>query len=263
MHDHTPMTRLIIVGASGRMGLRLLALGHADPRCAMVGAAVRDDSSHIGAPALAAISPAHVRDATSHDPLRFAGVGSTFAHADAVIDFSNHASVLASIALAQRTGAALLVGTTGLGDAHIAALKAASRERAVLLAPNTSLGVCVLNFLVGKATRLLGHAFELSLVEAHHSAKKDAPSGTALRLARTARDAGGALPDHQILAMRGGDVVGEHTLRFAGPGEYLELTHRATSRDLFARGALTAAHWLKGRSAGWYTMEHVLGLVET
>jgi 4-hydroxy-tetrahydrodipicolinate reductase len=122
------------------------------------------------------------------------------------------------------------------------------------------MGVAVLAAAVRTVAGLLGSEYECSIVEAHHSKKKDAPSGTALRLAKAAREGGSALRDDQILAVRGGDVIGEHTVRFAGSGEYIEMTHRATSRDLFAMGALRAARWIAGRSPGWYTMEDVLGV---
>jgi 4-hydroxy-tetrahydrodipicolinate reductase len=152
-----------------------------------------------------------------------------------------------------------LVCTTGLGSDAVETLRAESKARAVLLSPNTSLGIAAVADLVRRCAAMLP-GYECSVVEAHHSQKKDAPSGTALRLADAARAGGTGLKPEQIVSIRGGDVVGEHTVRFAGPGEYVELTHRATSRDLFARGALAAAAWLKGRGPGWWTMEDVLGL---
>jgi 4-hydroxy-tetrahydrodipicolinate reductase len=175
-----------------------------------------------------------------------------------VIDFSSDAGTHQALEAAQRSGAALLVGTTALQPATRDLLRAESSRRAVLLAPNTSLGVAALADLVRRAAAALSD-FDCSIVEAHHNQKKDAPSGTALRLAQAARDAGARLPDEQVVAIRGGDVVGEHTVRFAGQGEYIELTHRATSRDLFVRGALHAAAWLHGRQPGWWTMEDALG----
>ncbi|MBC8106802.1 MAG: 4-hydroxy-tetrahydrodipicolinate reductase, partial [Anaerolineae bacterium] len=111
--------------------------------------------------------------------------------------------------------------------------------------------------------RSLGAGYDISIVEAHHNKKKDAPSGTALRLAKAIEQSGTHVKSDQIVAMRGGDVVGEHTIRFAGEGEYVELTHRATSRDVFAHGALRAAVWLAHREPGWYTMEDVLGIART
>jgi 4-hydroxy-tetrahydrodipicolinate reductase len=177
----------------------------------------------------------------------------------AVLDFSSPEGTDHALALARAAGAALLVGTTGHAPTTIRKLEEAARSTAVLVAPNTSLGVTLLAELAARAATVLGSGYRASIVEAHHDQKKDAPSGTAKRLASAVRGAGGNLPDDQVLAVRGGDVVGEHTIRFAGQGEYVELTHRATTRDLFARGAIHAAIWLAGREPGWYTMEDVAG----
>jgi 4-hydroxy-tetrahydrodipicolinate reductase len=231
------------------MGARLCALARHDPSLALVGAAERAGDASIGRECAGEGSPR-----IAQTPSFSGGF-----HADVVVDFSSDDGALAALALASSCGAALLVGTTGLTRPTLDALRAASRDRAVLVAANTSLGVAVLADLVARAaTNLPG--YDVSIVEAHHSAKKDAPSGTAKRLAQAARDAGAPLQDDRVLSIRGGDVIGEHTVRFAGPGEYLELTHRATSRDVFARGALRAAKWLHARTAGWFTMEDVLGI---
>ena len=262
------LTSIVIFGASGRMGARIGALALMDPSFDLRGCVVREGSARIGA----SIAP------PEHAPPAPASALGTRPHADAtrletakniekravsahvVIDFSSDAGAAESIAIAERLNAALLVGTTALSPRSIDALKSASRSRAVLVAPNTSLGIAVLSVLLTRACTALGPDYHCSIVESHHAAKKDAPSGTALRLAHAAREAGHTLRDDQILAMRGGDVIGEHTIRFAGPGEYIELTHRATSRDLFARGALHAAAWLKGKPPGWHTMQDVLAL---
>ncbi len=251
-HPSSSITRIIIHGASGRMGSRLCALASSDPSLALVGAIVRDRAPCIGR----AVHPTKDAD----DRVTFAPGSSTIAPADVVIDFSHHDAILASIDLAQRAGAGLIVGTTALPPRAMDALRMAASLRPVLVASNMSVGICVLSKLLALAARALGEGYHGSIVEAHHAAKKDAPSGTALRLASAIRDAGHALRDDQILAVRGGDVVGEHTVRFAGPGEYLEFTHRATSRDVFAKGALHAAAWLKGKPPGWYTIDQVVGL---
>jgi 4-hydroxy-tetrahydrodipicolinate reductase len=179
--------------------------------------------------------------------------------ADVLIDFSTDEAAPKAVECARRAGAALLVGTTALSDQSRAAIERESAHRAVLIAPNTSLGVAVQTFLSENAARALS-GFDCALVEAHHNQKKDSPSGTALHLARAIRDANMPLRDDQIVAIRTGDVVGEHTVRFAGPGEYIEITHRATSRDVFARGALRAAAWLRNQKSGLYTMTDVLGI---
>jgi len=251
------VARLIVNGARGRMGSRLCALAQSDARFALVGALSREGSSFEEAlPAHRAIgsrSEAHV--AIAHD---LASISPRCA--DVVVDFSSDEGARRAIEIASRAHAALLVGTTGLSASTREALRDEESRRAVLIAPNTSLGVTILARLVALATRILGDGFDASLVEAHHTQKKDSPSGTALRLAAAIRDAGGVIRDDQILAIRSGDIIGEHAVRFAGPGEVLELSHRATSRDLFVRGALHAAAWLAAAPAGFWTMEDVLGL---
>jgi 4-hydroxy-tetrahydrodipicolinate reductase len=249
-----PATRIIVNGAGGRMGARVCELAHGDSEFELVSALARAGSSHIGRPAS--------RDSSAREPVTIGAYPDTFAdvEADVVIDFSNAEGARTAAEVAKRASAALLVGTTGLEQTALEAFRRASDERAVLLAPNTSMGVAALARLVEEAAKIFLHDFNCSLVEAHHIAKKDAPSGTALRLAESVRHGGATLLPDQIVAIRGGDVIGEHTVRFAGAGEYIELTHRATSRDLFVRGALRAAAWLKGRSPGWYTMEDVLDL---
>ena len=251
----------IIVFGSGRMGSRIAALACEDRAMDLRACVTHDRSTRLGA--LVREQRTSADGATdSHRVVLETAINAvkTAVFADVVIDFSCELALPDSIALARSLGAALLVGTTGLSPASIGALRDESRDRAVLLAPNTSLGVAALSVLVEQASKLLGSEYQCSIIEAHHAMKKDAPSGTALRLAQAARDAGHTLRDDQILALRGGDVIGEHTVRFAGSGEYIELTHRATSRDLFARGALRAAAWLRGKPPNWYSMHDVLGL---
>jgi len=246
-------TSLCVVGALGRVGSRIVALALDDERFVVSGAPLRDGATRASAPIIGASSRAIVPKtaAKPHD----------LPACDVVVDFSSPDAIARSIDIAAHHRAALLVGTTGLDDAAMSALKKFSTSRAVLVAPNTSMGIFALADAVAKTAKLLGAGFECSIIEAHHSKKKDAPSGTALRLRDAVRSSGHAMSDDQVVAIRGGDVIGEHTVRFAGPGEYLEFTHRATSRDLFARGALAAAAWLKDRDAGWYTMNDVLGIV--
>lgn len=259
----------IVVFGSGRMGSRIAALACDDRAFDLRACVTHDRSSRLGAIVCErganSTPPNSASDSSATDSRRVVletakNAEKTAGFADVVIDFSSESGLHDSIALAGALNTALLVGTTGLSPASIDALTLASRDRAVLLAPNTSLGVAALSVLVQQASKIFGSEYHCSIVESHHAMKKDAPSGTALRLAQAARDAGHTLRDDQIIAMRGGDVIGEHTVRFAGPGEYIELTHRATSRDLFARGALRAAAWLKGKPPKWYTMHDVLGL---
>lgn len=250
---HVNKVRIVVNGAAGRMGARLCALALDDPALALVGAVEQPGSRTIGAIAV----PGAEARSPRVSPL--SGFSRDF-RAHVVIDFSSDQGALHAMELARSLHAALLVGTTALSPATIDTLRTASRERAVLVSPNTSRGVAVAAALVRSASRLLGQGLECSIVEAHHKAKKDAPSGTALRLADAARSGGAAIDNAQVVSIRGGDVIGEHTVRFAGQGEYLEITHRATSRDLFARGALDAAKWLATRPPGWWTMNDVLGL---
>lgn len=246
----TTITSVIINGASGRMGARLCAIAAEDPRFTLVAALARPSSPSIGSPA------AHAKNMTSTVKI----ASSCEHHADVVIDFSSDQGALQALDVARRHHAALLVGTTALSELTASTLRDAAREIPLLIAPNTSLGIPVLARAAADVARALGPSFEVSIVEAHHSRKKDAPSGTALRLANAITETGAVVRPDQILAMRGGDVIGEHTIRFAGAGEYIELTHRATSRDVFVHGALHAAAWLNGRAPGRYTIEDVLGL---
>lgn len=247
-------TSVIVFGASGRMGARLCALASSDASVRLVAAVVREGSPRdgqvvrdAGDGAMRFISPQKAREI---DAFR-RGV---------VIDFSSDEGAAESLALALHHRAAMVVGTTALAPATVAKLRAASSRVPMLITPNTSIGIAALASAVATVAGLLGPAYECSIVESHHSRKKDAPSGTALRLADAARRAGAKIGDDQVLAVRGGDVIGEHTVRFAGPGEYIELTHRATSRDLFALGALRAARWVVDRPPGWYSIEDVLGI---
>lgn len=200
--------------------------------------------------------------------------------ADVIVDFSLPAATADVLAAARANRLPLVLGTTGHDAAARAAIADTTREIAIVFAANFSVGVNTLFWLTRRATEILGPGFDPEIVELHHRLKKDAPSGTARRLAEivaTARAldyeaaarhgrAGvvGERTDAEIgvHAVRGGDIVGEHTVFLAGIGERLELTHRATSRETFAAGALRAARWLQGRAPGLYDMEDVLGLRE-
>lgn len=174
--------------------------------------------------------------------------------AEVLIDFSHPAALPASLDRAVNAAVPILVGTTGLDDLAERRLDEAARTVPVLLAANTSLGVTLLEHLVRQAARRLP-GWDLSILEMHHRAKIDAPSGTALLLGRaTGRE------DVSYASLRGGTVAGDHQVIFAGPGERLTLSHQAESRALFARGALHAARWLVGKPAGRYRMADVLGL---
>jgi len=200
------------------------------------------------------------------------------AQADAVIEFSHH-TVSAAVAQAcAAAGTLLVIGTTGHTDEEVAQIRAASSSIPLVFAPNFSVGVNALFWLTQKTAEILGPDFDLEIVEMHHRLKKDAPSGTARRLAeilagvRGLQYSGdirhgregivGERTSHEIgmHSLRGGDVVGDHTVIFATQGERIELTHKASSRDTFARGAIRAAKWARGRHPGLYDMQDVLGL---
>lgn len=243
---------LIVHGATGRMGRRIVDLARADTRFRIVATASStglqtpdDGSSTTGAGARQ----------TAQNAQNNANLPPS---AHLVIDFTTGDGALAAIDLARSAGAALLTGSTGLAQPTMDALRNFSRDHPTLAAPNTSRGVAV-TLKLAEMTAALGSDFEAAIIETHHSGKKDAPSGTALRLAEAMRDAGIHLPDHRITAVRIGQVVGEHIIRLEGPHESIEIVHRAHSRDLFAAGALTAGEWLVAQPPGWYTMEDVLG----
>lgn len=260
--------RLGVVGASGRMGRAVVRLAVADGASIAWAVAAGDVGRDVGE--LAGIAPLGVRVAEG-----LAAVGADdLRTADVVIDFSAPAVTVALAAvLASTKKVALVTGTTGLDESARQSLAKAATQVPVLVEPNMSVGIHVLAGLVEDAVRAL-EGFDVEIVETHHGAKVDAPSGTALRLleaAAKARPASNAVHGRQGLpgarlageigvhAVRGGDVIGDHVVHLLGRGERLELTHRATSRDVFAHGALRAARWLAGKPAGAYTLRHVLG----
>jgi 4-hydroxy-tetrahydrodipicolinate reductase len=259
--------KLAVVGAGGRMGQAILRLAREDGSIELVGASDAPGSPDVG------------RDVGEVSRLGVWGVvlsGSTedaLLGAEVCIDFSSPRATASVAQACARAGVALVSGTTGLQDDALQAIDEATKSIPVLWAPNTSAGVQVLAELVREAVARLGPGYDIEVVEVHHRRKVDAPSGTALRLVEAAREgrqgltvvAGregtpGARKAEEIgvLAVRGGDVIGDHTVHLLGDGERIELTHRATSRDLFARGALRAARFLLGKAPGRYTMRDVI-----
>jgi 4-hydroxy-tetrahydrodipicolinate reductase len=258
--------KLAIHGATGRMGLTLVRLAHADGDQIVGGAcAAGDPNAGRDLGELAGIGSLGV--VASPD------TASALLGAEVVIDFSTASAVPALLSIAARQGVAVMSGTTGLDATAEAAVDRAAASVAVLWAPNTSLGVQVLAELVEQAVKRLGGGFDVEILELHHRKKIDAPSGTALRLAKAARAARGELTEVHardgnvgartdselgVVAVRGGDVIGDHTVFLLGQGERIELTHRASSRDLFARGALRAARFVCGKPAGRYAFKDIL-----
>lgn len=245
------------------MGRMVLDLAAARSDVRVVSAVDRADSDVIGQRVYPGV------EATSE-------LAAGLIRAQVYIDFTAPGATREAAQEAARLGVAAVIGTTGLDDETHAAIDALSERAPVILAPNFSLGVNVLLGLAERAARALGPEFDLEVVEIHHRHKRDAPSGTALALAEAMnRGRDGALTQQHVregdmgprpaselgvMAVRGGDVVGEHTAYFLGPNERVEMTHRAGSRAIFAAGALRAALWLAGKPPGRYTMLDVLGL---
>ncbi len=223
--------RVLLIGAAGRMGKIITDLASSDPKIDIIA------QCDVGDP----IEP-------------------TMKNCDVAIDFS-HADAITEIcraALQHRTP--LVIGTTGHSKEQHRIIEDTAQSVPIVFASNFSVGVNVLFWLTRKAAEQLGSDFTAEIVETHHKMKKDAPSGTAKTLAQVLKTAKKTRSEIPIRSIREGDVVGEHTIIFNGPAERLELTHRASSREIFARGALRAATWLINQPAGLYSMQNVLGL---
>jgi 4-hydroxy-tetrahydrodipicolinate reductase len=242
--------RTVIVGASGRMGAQLLRLIGEFPALALHGAVASEHSRALGEDASlrAGASPGGVRITAALTPL--------LQQADLVIDFSPPAAVANHLHACVAARVPMLIGTTALPRELEATFTAAAKDIALLVAPNTSLGVNVLLELVQQAARNLPSGYDIQIVETHHRGKRDAPSGTALALSAAAA-AGRGATSVGMSSVRGGDVVGEHEVWFLGEGERVLLKHSATDRAVFARGALLAGQWLAGQAAGRYAMRDV------
>ena len=265
-------TRIAVVGCAGRVGRMLVADVIAAEGCALAGGTVRAGAAQLGQDLgeLAGLGRIGVTATDDPEPL--------LRDCDVAIDFTNPETTHAIVTLAATLGKPLVIGTTGLQAPQEAALREAASRVAIVWAANTSLGINLLLGLVEQAAQRLGADWDLEIWEMHHKAKVDAPSGTALALGRAAATARGAKFDEVAVrgrdgitgarkpgtigfaALRGGDNIGEHHVIFAGAGEQLELTHRATNRGIYSKGAVRAAQWLIGRPPGLYGMKEVLGL---
>jgi 4-hydroxy-tetrahydrodipicolinate reductase len=233
-------TRLLIHGASGRMGRALLRLATADPRFQVVGAVIGRTLPPLDGLSIPVFGPQQLAETPIFD---------------VAIDFSQPDGFDAILDHCVARGTALVSGTTGLNDAQRQRLETAAKKIPVLWAANFSIGVVVLEDLLHRASAALRN-WDVDIVETHHTGKKDAPSGTALTLGRAVEQGGGKAVNYASL--RAGDVIGEHTVQFTGVGERLELTHRAGNRDIFARGALEAASRLAGVPAGSYRLAELV-----
>jgi 4-hydroxy-tetrahydrodipicolinate reductase len=264
---------LVVVGAAGRMGLTLIRTIAAIPGVRLAAAIERPESPALGKDAgeLAGLGPNGIL--VSDDPLP------AFAKADGVLDFTSPAATVAFAGYAAQARIVHVIGTTGCSPEDDARIAAAARHAALVKSGNMSLGVNLLAVLVEQAARALGpEEFDIEVLEMHHRHKVDAPSGTALLLGEAAaRGRAVALAENRVrsrdghtgarqpgtigfAALRGGSVVGEHTVYLAGTGERIALSHQAEDRAIFARGAVRAALWARGRKPGLYSMRDVLGL---
>jgi len=266
------MIKVGITGCGGRMGRMLVRAVLEDDGVTLAGGSERPGAETVGqdVAALVGAEPTGVTVTEDADAL--------FQSVDAVIDFTTPAATVAHAALAGRHNTILVVGTTGLSADDTAALEAAAETTRIVQAPNMSLGVNLLFALTRQVAAALGEEFDIEIVEHHHRHKVDAPSGTALGIGRAAAEGRGidlgtmsdrARDGHTgarqsgrigFAVLRGGDVVGDHTVCFAGPGERLELTHKASDRGIYARGAIHAVRWAASRPNGLYGMADVLGL---
>jgi 4-hydroxy-tetrahydrodipicolinate reductase len=223
--------RVLLIGAAGRMGKTISDLANGDLEIDVVG------QCDLG------------------DPIE-----SAMNNCDVAIDFSNADAITEISAAALQHRKPLVIGTTGHSQGQRRLIEEAAKSLPVVFASNFSIGVNVLFWLTRKAAEQLGGDFDAEIIETHHTMKQDAPSGTAKTLAEVLKAGKKTQSEIPIQSIREGDVVGEHTVIFSGPSELLELTHRAASREIFARGALRAARWIINRPPGLYSMQDVLGL---
>lgn len=266
------MTRIAVAGAAGRMGSRIIALSREYEGLRLAAAFERkghgDTGKDVGL--LSGVGSTGIQLADSLE--------SVIDAVDLVISFTTVEASLDHIRLASAQGKAMVIGTTGFSKSHIDEIAGLSKKIPCVMASNMSMGVNLLLKVLRDIARVLGEGYDVEIIEAHHRMKKDAPSGTALKMAQVVADAlNRNLDDVAVYARKGiigertpreigiqtiraGDIVGEHTVIFGGLGERIEVTHKVSSRDTFARGALRASLWLSGKPAGLYDMQDVLGL---
>lgn len=264
--------RIAVLGAAGRMGQALTRALHATPGCEIAGGLEAKGSPAVG------------RDLGEIAGLDAIGVPITddahalFSHVEGVLDFTLPRATTDFVALSAQARIVHVIGTTGFTDDQLVKLDAAARHATIVKAGNMSMGVNLMAALTKRVAEILGPEFDIEILEMHHRHKRDAPSGTSLMLGEAAANGravaladkavrtrdGETGPRHEgdigFAALRGGDVVGEHSVIFAGPGERIELTHIASDRSIFARGAVRGALWARGEPPGLYSMADVLGL---
>ena len=266
------MAKVIIAGAAGRMGRRIGYMVNEHPELQVAGGFERPDNPNVGK------DMGELGGYGANGVLVAGDLEAVIDQGDVIIDFTFHEATMNIARQAARKNTAMVIGTTGLSQENLEELAGLCAHFPCVQAPNMAVGVNVLFKLAAKVAAILGNDYDMEIVEAHHRMKKDAPSGTAMKLGEVMAQAvgrslekDGVFSRHGIIGertdteiglqtIRAGDIVGEHTVYFAGAGERLELTHRAHSRDNFARGAALAAAWVVKQSNGLYNMFDVLGL---
>jgi 4-hydroxy-tetrahydrodipicolinate reductase len=264
--------QLVVGGAAGRMGTRIVALARDRPELRVVAALEAPGHGSLGADAGQIAQVGGIGVPITSDSAAAITAGRV------LVEFSIPEASLEHLRLVAASGAAAVIGTTGFSAAQRAEIETLGRRAAIMQAPNMSVAVTLAFKLLPIMARALGDDYDVEITEIHHRFKKDAPSGTAVRMAELVAEALGrdldkvgvygrqGLPGERpskeigVMSLRSGDVVGEHTVSFGTLGERLELTHKAHSRDMFARGALRAVRWIVGRGPGLYSMHDVLGI---
>ncbi len=266
------MTKIVVAGATGRMGSRIIALSLDYAGIQLAGGFERQGHKDIGRDIGLLAGCGEIGSLLTDTPETIIDKG------DVIIDFTMPASTLNNARIASSKKKGMVIGTTGLSPEDIGTIRKYAEEVPIVVAPNMSVGVNLLLKVLKDVARVLGDDYDIEIVEAHHRMKKDAPSGTALKMAQVISEAvnrdldevavyarKGIIGERTkkeigIQTLRAGDIVGDHTVLFGGLGERIEITHKASSRDTFARGALRAAQWISDKRPGLYDMQDVLGL---
>ncbi len=264
--------KAILIGAAGRMGLRMLAAIHETPHVHLAGAVERKDHPYVGR---------DIGEVAGMEKLNIPISGSlaeVISKGDLIIDFTNAEASLKNLEVAAGSGKAAVIGSTGFSSSMMPEVQKLTQKIPCVLSPNMSVGVNVMFKVIGDLAKILGEDYDAEVIEAHHRMKKDAPSGTAMKIGQILAQAlnrdfekvgiyerKGLIGERKrteigMQTLRAGDIVGEHTVIFGGIGERIEVIHRAHSRDNFARGAVRAAAWVVKQNPGLYDMQDVLGL---
>ncbi len=266
------MVRISVAGATGRMGSRIASLSIQDPSTTLTGAFERKGHEGIGKDMGSLIGVEQLSTPLTESIL------DSIEASDVVIDFTTVESTLEHVKVCAEYKRAIVIGTTGIKERQVNDIRSFSRDIPIVFAPNMSVGINLLFRILKDVAQTLGDDYDIEIIEAHHRLKRDAPSGTAMKMAQVIAEAlrrnlddvavysrkglTGERTEKEIgiQTIRAGDIVGEHTVIFGGIGERVEITHRASSRDTFAKGALRAARWIMDKPAGLYDMLDVLGL---